>query len=87
MDDALLRQLTRQLKILNLWISIVGTLILASIIVCIILLVKVFTFVHHVETQITDVQQKTSQNLDLKQKLCDSSSFSGLLQNKTNVCQ
>jgi sensor histidine kinase regulating citrate/malate metabolism len=87
MDEVLLRQLTRQLKVLNFWIATVGILVLAAIIVCIVLLIKVVTFVHNTESQLSDLQQKTSQTLDVKQKLCSSQSVTDFLQNKSSICQ
>jgi sensor histidine kinase regulating citrate/malate metabolism len=87
MDEMLQRQLVRQLKLLNFWITTVGILILAAIIVCIILLIKVVTFVHHTESQLSDLQQKTTQSLNVKQKLCSNQSITDFLQNKSDVCQ
>lgn len=86
MDEVVLRQLTRQLKILNFWVTTVGVLLLAAVIVCIVLLIKVVTFVHTTETKINDLQQKTSQSLNVKQQLCTNKSISDFLQTKSNVC-
>jgi sensor histidine kinase regulating citrate/malate metabolism len=87
MDEVLLRQLVRQLKILNFWITTVGLLILAAIVICIVLLIKIVAFVHNTESKITDLQQKTTQSLNVKQQLCTNKSISDFLQNKSTVCQ
>lgn len=87
MDEALLRQLTRQLKILNFWITVVGSLILITLVIAIVLLIKVVTFVHNTQDQISNLQRKTQQTLDVRQKLCNSNSVSGLLQKGTDVCK
>jgi predicted PurR-regulated permease PerM len=87
MDEVLLRQLTRQLKLLNFWLATMGTLILVAVIVCIVLLIKVVTFVHHTQDQISNLQQKTQQSLDVKSKLCGSNTVSDFLQNKSDVCK
>jgi sensor histidine kinase regulating citrate/malate metabolism len=87
MDEYVQRQLVRQLKLLNFWITTVGILILASIIVCIYLLIKVVTFVHHTESQLSDLQQKTTNSLNVKQKLCTNKSITDFLQTKSDVCQ
>lgn len=87
MDEALLRQLTRQLKILNIWISVVGTLILAAVIICIVLIFKVVTFVQNTSDKITNLQQKTESSLNVKQQVCDSKSFSSLLSDRSKLCE
>lgn len=86
MDEVLLRQLVRQLKILNIWIAVVGTIILASIIVCIFLLFKVVTFVQNTSDRVTNLQQKTEKSLDVRQQVCDNNSISDLLQDRSEFC-
>jgi hypothetical protein len=87
MDEALLRQLIRQLRILNIWITIVGTLILASIIICIYLLFKVVTFVHDTSQKITNIQDKTTQSLNVQKQLCSSKTIGSLLENRSSICK
>jgi hypothetical protein len=87
MDEALLRQLTRQLKILNFWITVVGTLILASIIVCIILLFKVVTFVQNTADRVTSIQNSTKNNLNVQKQLCESKNIGSLLQDRSSICK
>ena len=45
MDEVLVRQLVRQLKIINFWITLFGTVIVVALIVLGILVFKVATFV------------------------------------------
>lgn len=87
MDEQLLRQLARQLKILNIWITIVGTLILASIIICIYLLFKVVTFVQNTSDRVTNIQDNTKNSLNLQKQLCDSKTFGNFLENRSEVCR
>jgi hypothetical protein len=87
MDEALLKQLTRQLKVLNFWISIFGTLILVSIIVCIYLLFKVVTFVQNTSDKITSLQDSTKNSLNVQKQLCDSKTFGSLLEDRSKICQ
>lgn len=86
MDEVLLKQLTRQLKILNVWISIFGSLILISFVIIIFLLFKVVTFVQDTSQKVSDLQQKTSNTLNLEKQLCEDKSFSDFLNNKTVIC-
>ena len=87
MDEQLARQLTRQLKILNIWISIVGTVIIAAIILCIILLFKVVTFVQDTSDQVSNIREKTQESLNVKTQICDSNSLSRLLEDRTTFCE
>jgi hypothetical protein len=79
MDDLLQKQLLRQLKLLNFWITFFGVLFLVSMAILGILLFKVFTYVHHTTDQITNLQQKTEQSLNVKSQICGSSSVSKYL--------
>jgi hypothetical protein len=87
MDEVLLRQLVRQLKILNTWITIVGGLILAVIIVCAFLLFKVVTFVQDTSDKVNNLQQKTEDNLNVKKQICESNSIGNLLENRSSLCE
>lgn len=87
MDEALLRQLTRQLKILNIWISIIGTLILAAIVICIFLLFKVVTFVQDTSDRITSIQDNTKNTLNVKNQLCESKTLTNLLEDRSKLCE
>ncbi|MDB5181546.1 MAG: hypothetical protein JWP13_309 [Candidatus Saccharibacteria bacterium] len=86
MDEILLRQLVRQLRLLNIWISIVGSLILISLIVCIVLIFKVVTFVQDTSDKISNLQQKTENSLNVRNQLCDSKSIASLLEDRSSLC-
>ena len=86
MDELLLKQLVRQLKIINFWITLFGSLFLITLIILGILIFKMVTFVQSTEQKLSDIQQKTQASLDLKQQLCKDRSFSSLLSSKTNFC-
>jgi hypothetical protein len=85
MDDLLVTQLIKQLKILNFWIRLFGILVLVSLVILGVLLYKIVTFVNDTQQKIIDIQQKTSQTLDVQQRLCDTKTGNVLLQ-KTDVC-
>ncbi len=87
MHETLLKQLTRQLKILNFWITLFGSLILISFVIIILLLFKVVTFVQDTSQKVSDLQQKTSNTLNVEKQLCANKSFSDFLQDKTDVCK
>jgi hypothetical protein len=86
MNDVLLAQLIRQLKIINFWISVFGTLILAVLLVLGYLVFKVVTFVDNTNKKIDSISQQTKESLDFKAKLCSTNSVGGFLADKTKVC-
>jgi heme/copper-type cytochrome/quinol oxidase subunit 2 len=77
MDEVLVRQLVRQLKIINFWITLFGTVIVVALIVLGILVFKVATFVRTTEQKVSDLQQKTVNTLNVKDDICKSSVLSG----------
>jgi uncharacterized membrane protein YciS (DUF1049 family) len=77
MDEVLVRQLVRQLKIINLWITLFGTVIVVALIVLGILVFKVATFVRTTEQKVSDLQQKTVNTLNVKDDICKNSVLSG----------
>lgn len=77
MDEVLVRQLVRQLKIINFWITLFGTVIVAALIVLGILVFKVATFVRTTEQKVSDLQQKTVNTLNVKDDICKNSVLSG----------
>jgi hypothetical protein len=86
MDDLLLRQLVRQIKILNTWVTVFGTLVLVSFIVMLILIFKAVTYIHDTTQRLASLQQQTQQSLDIKTKICDDKSLTSLLGN-SDICK
>jgi hypothetical protein len=84
MDEALQKQLLRQLRLLNFWITFFGVLLLVTMAVLGFLLFKVVTYVHHTTDQLTNLQQKTEQSLNVKSQLCNNSTISKALGNSCN---
>lgn len=75
MDELVLKQLVRQLRLLNIWITIFGTLILAALVVVGILVFKVVSFVDDTNRKIETITTQTKESLDFKAKVCDGNSF------------
>ncbi len=86
MDEVLVRQLTRQLKLLNFWITLFGTCMLIGFVILAILIFKVITFTHDVSNKFTSLQQQTKQSLNIQQKLCSTSGVGSLLKKETGSC-
>lgn len=87
MDELLLKQLVRQLRIMNIWISIFGTLILITLVVLGVLVWKVVSFVNETNTKIDNITSQTKESLDFKQRFCTSDGVGGFLRDRTEVCK
>ena len=86
MDEVLLKQLVRQMKILNFWITFFGTLFLITLLIGGILLFKIVIFVHHTEQSIQNLEQKTSDSLNAQKQICGNDTIKGLLSKTSNYC-
>ena len=87
MDDQIARQLVKQLKILNIWITIFGTLILATLAVLGYFVFRIVTFVNDTNTKIDHLTSQTKETLDFKSKFCNSDSVGGFLRGNTDICK
>ncbi len=87
MDDKLQKQLVRQLKILNFWITFFGSFILIGLIVIGFLMFRVIFFVRDMNERVNNFQNSASEVLDVKSKLCESEGgVTGFLKNSSGVC-
>lgn len=83
MNDKLLHQLVRQMKILNFFIASFGVLILASIIVIGFLLWQVITFVQDVNQRV----ENTREQLNVRQQACENERLGNFLQRNSDLCR
>jgi len=86
MDDALLRKVSRQLKLLNFVITFFGLLILASFIIAAVLLFKAATFARSEATKIDNLQKQAGQSLDVKQQLCNDKTINSFVKSQSGFC-
>jgi hypothetical protein len=86
-NELLMRQLIRQLKIMNFWISVYGALILVVLAAMGYMVFKVVTFVNDTNKKIDNLTTQTKETLDFKSKVCNSDSIGELLTNRTEVCR
>ncbi|MGB4800364.1 MAG: hypothetical protein WBP03_02505 [Candidatus Saccharimonadales bacterium] len=77
MNEDLTRQLVRQLKIINFWITLFGSIIVITLLFLGFLVFKVVTYVHNTEQKVTDLRNKTTQTLNVKDDFCKNSLLSG----------
>jgi cell division protein FtsX len=86
MDERLQRQLVRQLRILNVWMTFLSLMVIATLVIMGYVAFKVVTFVHDTTQKIDNVQTQVKSNLDFKQKLC-SSNNAATSRLSSNICE
>ena len=87
MDEALLRQIVRQLKFLNFWISFFGVIIIITLAITGVVLYKIVTVANNSVKKLDAFQQQTSNSLNVKRQLCSDTSLSSLLRSQTTICK
>ena len=75
MDEKLQKQLIRQLKLLNFWITLFGSLLVVGLIIVGFFLFQVVSAVQTTADRIQNLQQETAERLDVKSQLCEGSNF------------
>lgn len=70
MNEELERKILRQLKLLNIWVSIFGTLLLVTLGIIGFLMFQAAMFVKDAGDKVTNFQQTTTEKLDVKAQVC-----------------
>jgi cell division protein FtsX len=65
MDERLQRQLVRQLRILNVWMTFLSLMVIATLVIMGYVAFKVVTFVHDTTQKIDNVQTQVKSNFDI----------------------
>lgn len=88
MDETLQRQLVRQLKIMNTWITIFGSLMLISLVILMILVLQVVTFVRTTGEKVDNLKNSAASSLDVKKNACTADNeFGKYLREHTGLCK
>jgi len=86
-EQLLLKQLTRQLKLLNIWITIFGTIILIALIALAILVYQAISFTRSVSEKVDTTQQSIRDNLNVRDRVCSGQADDSLLNRYSNICE
>ena len=81
MDDKLLRKVHRQLRAIKLMLGFFSLIVIVMVLLLGYLAYKVVTFTHNIDNKVTNIQNTTSQKLDVEKNLCNNSSISNYLAN------
>jgi cell division protein FtsL len=90
MDEQLLRsvqKLQKQLRAIKIMLGFFFFMLLAMLAILGFVTYKVITFTQDVTNRITNIQTQTRESLDLKTKVCDNKSLTGLLGSNNDFCQ
>lgn len=86
MDKDVEKQLVRQLKILNFWITTFGVLMLLALGLIGFFLYQTVMFVKSTGDRITSLQQTTTKKLDVKKQVCGGSDAFSNFVRSTGAC-
>lgn len=76
MNDIVAKQMVRQLKLLNFWITFFGSLIIITLLIVGFFIFKVVNTINKTQQQFTDLKNQTTQTLNLKDDICDNNLLS-----------
>jgi len=86
-NDVLMKSLVRQLKILNIWITFFGSLVVVAMVVMAILLFSLIGFIKDTGTKIDNARTQANDSVNLKKQACEGNDgFSDFLRSSTGVC-
>lgn len=84
MDDKLAKQLVRQLKLLNFWVSFYGIIMIAILGFVLFMVVQTVMFVQETNRRIESVKDSTN----VQKRTCDANnSVSDWLKANTDICK
>lgn len=87
MDKEVEKQLVKQLKILNFWITTFGVLMLLALGAIGFFLYQTVMFVKTTGDKITSIQQTTVEKLDVKKQVCSGTDSFSQFVKSTGSCQ
>jgi len=87
MNEQLAKQLIRQIKILNFWVTLFGSLFLITLIIAGFLLWQLVSFINQTNEKLDAIKSQTTDSLNIKKQTCEAdNSFSDFIKNNTRAC-
>jgi cell division protein FtsL len=86
-DTQLLRSVQRQLRAIKIMLGFFALTFLVMIAVLGFIAYKVITFTQQINNKITSFENKTTQNLDFKNKICENKSITSFLGSSNDLCE
>jgi cell division protein FtsL len=70
-DEKFLKRINRQLRTIKVMLGFFTLVMLAVLVIWIFIAYKLVTFTHNIDNKVTNIQNTTSQKLDVKSQLCN----------------
>jgi cell division protein FtsL len=70
-DEKFLKRINRQLRAIKVMLGFFTLVMLAVLVIWIFIAYKLVTFTHNIDNKVTNIQNTTSQKLDVKSQLCN----------------
>ncbi len=86
MDQTVEKQLLKQLKILNFWITLFGILFLIILGIIGFFMYQTAMFVRDTSERVSDFQQSTTQSIDVKSQVCSKNDSLADFLKANNLC-
>ncbi len=86
MDQTVEKQLLKQLKILNFWITLFGILFLIILGIIGFFMYQTAMFVRDTSKRVSDFQQSTTQSIDVKSQVCSKNDSLADFLKANNLC-
>jgi len=87
-DDKVARQLVRQLKIINFWISFYGIIMIAILGFLLYMIIQMVTFVQDTNKRIEQMRTDAADSLNVQKKTCDGGgAVADWLRANTDICK
>lgn len=88
MDEKLQRQLLRQLKLINFWISLYGAIMVITIAIIAYMLFQMMAFARDTNDRIDSLKSSVSDSVNVTSKACGGSGpVTDWLKSQTDFCQ
>lgn len=88
MDEKLQKQLVRQLKIINFWISFYGIIMIAIMGFLLYMIIQMVTFVQDTNRRIDALKNNVTDSVNVQKQACENTGPLGdLLKSKTDLCK
>ena len=88
MDDRLAKQLVRQLKIINFWISFYGIIMIVILGFLLYVIIQMVMFVEDTNKRIEQMRTEATDSINVQKKTCESgNAVSDWLKTNTEICK
>ena len=85
-NEKLLKQLIKQVKLLNIFVGFFGLLALTAIALIGFMLWQAMTYAQNAAVEIDEFRQETTQQLNVRQQACNDEKLGAFLKSSSDIC-